>query len=168
MESLPVENTPAHHALLFKPFPYKGKKVYGLPVYSPCYRHWAAPFIHHSTHTHTQGTHKSSLRPSLGHPSQTTELEALCRNEEARHKDCVAHIHSYSEQMREKECGLMQGFMAALKETVKSLLALFDTVTSPKDIIPGGEWSYPHHTPHTHLHTPTPTPTHTPKVTKQM
>jgi hypothetical protein len=40
------------------------------------------------------------MRPSLGHPQQTTELEELCRKEAVRREDSIASLERHATQQK--------------------------------------------------------------------
>ena len=44
----------------------------------------------------------TQLRPALGHPSRTAELDQLCADENARHERAVEHITQHNTDMKVK------------------------------------------------------------------
>ncbi|XP_021269512.1 coiled-coil domain-containing protein 180 isoform X2 [Numida meleagris] len=99
-----------------------------------------------------KAAHKKELRPSLGHPDNSLQLEALCQRESKLQKDHVDAIHLHTRMLRDRAAQCAQNFVSALAAfTEKLLLELDESITIddiqvPKLFLESDEhlatWSY--------------------------
>ncbi|XP_031457654.1 coiled-coil domain-containing protein 180 [Phasianus colchicus] len=77
-----------------------------------------------------KAAHKNELRPSLGHPDNLLQLEALCQRESKEQKDHVDAIHLHTRMLRDCAAECTQNFVLALAAfTEKLLLELDESIT---------------------------------------
>ncbi|XP_032867981.2 coiled-coil domain-containing protein 180 [Tyto alba] len=74
--------------------------------------------------------HKNQLCPSLGHPGNLLQLDALCQEEIKRQKDQADGIHLNTQMLQDCAAECAQNFVSALAAfTEKLLLELDETIT---------------------------------------
>ncbi|XP_035197590.1 coiled-coil domain-containing protein 180 isoform X2 [Oxyura jamaicensis] len=84
--------------------------------------------------------HKNQLCPSLGHPDNLLQLEALCQEELKRQKDQAEAIHLNTEMLRDCATECAQNFVSALAAfTEKLLLELDESITIDDIQVPNSE-----------------------------
>eukprot|EP00075_Anas_platyrhynchos_P037280 XP_027326533.1 coiled-coil domain-containing protein 180 isoform X2 [Anas platyrhynchos] len=84
--------------------------------------------------------HKNQLCPSLGHPDNLLQLEALCQEESKRQKDQADGIHLNTEMLRGCAIECAQNFVSALAAfTEKLLLELDESITIDDIQVPNSE-----------------------------
>ncbi|KFQ31268.1 Coiled-coil domain-containing protein 180, partial [Merops nubicus] len=77
-----------------------------------------------------KAVHKNQLHPSLGHPDNVVQLDALCQEEIKRQKDQADDIHLNTQKLQDCAAECAQNFFSALAAfTEKLLLELDETIT---------------------------------------
>ncbi|KFV55435.1 Coiled-coil domain-containing protein 180 [Tyto alba] len=77
-----------------------------------------------------KSVHKNQLCPSLGHPGNLLQLDALCQEEIKRQKDQADGIHLNTQMLQDCAAECAQNFVSALAAfTEKLLLELDETIT---------------------------------------
>ncbi|XP_064379883.1 coiled-coil domain-containing protein 180 isoform X2 [Dromaius novaehollandiae] len=77
-----------------------------------------------------KAAHTNQLRPSLGHPDNLLQLEALCEKEIKRQKDQADAVHLNTQTMQACAAECAQNFVSALAAfTEKLLLELDESIT---------------------------------------
>ncbi|KAM8995493.1 coiled-coil domain-containing protein 180 isoform 7-T8 [Ara ararauna] len=98
-----------------------------------------------------KAAHKNQLRPSLGHPDNLLQLDALCQEELKRQKEQADGIHLNMQMLQDCAAECAQKFVSALAAfTEKLLLELDESVTTddiqvPKTETPREKTSTPMH-----------------------
>ncbi|XP_040542014.1 coiled-coil domain-containing protein 180 isoform X4 [Gallus gallus] len=104
--------------------------------------------IQHSFHQQLEdwrsvkAARENELRPSLGHPDNLLQLEALCQRESKERKDHVDAIHLHTRMLQDCASECTQNFVSALAAfTEKLLLELDESITigdiqAPKTVTP--------------------------------
>ncbi|XP_065593266.1 coiled-coil domain-containing protein 180 [Cyrtonyx montezumae] len=77
-----------------------------------------------------KAAHENELRPSLGHPDNSLQLEALCQREAKERKDQLDAIQLHTQMLRDCTAQCAQNFVSALAAfTEKLLLELDESIT---------------------------------------
>ncbi|KFQ83319.1 Coiled-coil domain-containing protein 180, partial [Phaethon lepturus] len=77
-----------------------------------------------------KAVHKNQLHPSLGHPDNLLQLDALCQEEIKRQKDQADGIHRNAQMLQDCAAECAQNFVSALATfTEKLLLELDESIT---------------------------------------
>ncbi|XP_028942917.1 coiled-coil domain-containing protein 180 [Antrostomus carolinensis] len=77
-----------------------------------------------------KAVHKNQLHPSLGHPDNLVQLDALCQEEIKRQKDQADGIHLNTQMLQDCAAECAQNFFSALAAfTEKLLLELDESIT---------------------------------------
>ncbi|XP_075026750.1 coiled-coil domain-containing protein 180 isoform X2 [Calonectris borealis] len=77
-----------------------------------------------------KAVHKNQLHPSLGHPDNLPQLDALCQEEIKRQKDQADGIHLNTQMLQDCAAECAQSFVSALAAfTEKLLLELDESIT---------------------------------------
>ncbi|XP_072208823.1 coiled-coil domain-containing protein 180 [Excalfactoria chinensis] len=77
-----------------------------------------------------KAAHENELCPSLGHPDNLLQLEALCQRESKEQKDHVDAIHLHIQRLQDCAAECTQNFVSALAAfTEKLLLELDESIT---------------------------------------
>ncbi|XP_050763988.1 coiled-coil domain-containing protein 180 [Gymnogyps californianus] len=77
-----------------------------------------------------KAVHKNQLHPSLGHPDNLLQLDALCQEEVKRQKDQADGIHLNAQMLQDCAAECAQNFVSALAAfTEKLLLELDESIT---------------------------------------
>ncbi|XP_064616781.1 coiled-coil domain-containing protein 180-like [Liolophura sinensis] len=85
----------------------------------------------------TQINHQNMLRPSLGHPQQREELEALTKAESQRHDD---YIHAVNQHAAERQSALIdqsERFLEELSRTSEAQILQYDQLLIVDDVLIG-------------------------------
>ncbi|KFQ52355.1 Coiled-coil domain-containing protein 180 [Nestor notabilis] len=84
-----------------------------------------------------QAAHKNQLHPSLGHPDNLLQLDALCQEELKRQKEQRDGIHLNMQMLQDCAAECAQNFVSALAAfTEKLLLELDESVTADDVQVP--------------------------------
>jgi len=78
---------------------------------------------------------EQSVRPSLGHPNNTAELEAKCAAEASRSDDFVAEAEEYYIELGKKIYNEIMQVMANLERVRLELFAALDNALLPDEIV---------------------------------
>ncbi|XP_071511232.1 coiled-coil domain-containing protein 180-like [Diadema antillarum] len=81
--------------------------------------------------------HKNLLRPTLGHPHNRRELEALCQQEEERRKEYMKGVEENATALEAKMKACGDEFVRHLASTTEQLLLLLDSELVVDDVITG-------------------------------
>lgn len=84
-----------------------------------------------------QSLHQADLRPSLGHPQRTSELEELCKKENLRREDSIASLERHTSQQQEATDKQGQSFVSKLASVSEALLLQFDNMITVDDVVKG-------------------------------
>lgn len=77
-----------------------------------------------------KAAHENELCPSLGHPDNLQQLEALCQRKSKEQKDHVDAIHLHTQRLQDCAAECTQNFVSALAAfTEKLLLELDESIT---------------------------------------
>ncbi|XP_009951815.1 PREDICTED: coiled-coil domain-containing protein 180, partial [Leptosomus discolor] len=77
-----------------------------------------------------KAVHRNRLHPSLGHPDNLLQLDALCQEEIKRQKDHADGVHLNTQMLQDCAAECAQNFVSALAAfTEKLLLELDETIT---------------------------------------
>ncbi|XP_065552171.1 coiled-coil domain-containing protein 180 isoform X2 [Lathamus discolor] len=84
-----------------------------------------------------KAAYKNQLRPSLGHPGNLLQLDALCQEEQKRQKEQADGIHLNMQMLQDCAAECAQNFVSALAAfTEKLLLELDESVTADDVQVP--------------------------------
>ncbi|KFU90580.1 Uncharacterized protein C9orf174 [Chaetura pelagica] len=81
-----------------------------------------------------KAAHKNQLHPSLGHPDNFPQLDALCQEEIKRQKDQADGVHLYTQMLQDCAAECAQNFVAALAAFTENLLLELDESVTVDDI----------------------------------
>ncbi|ELU16401.1 hypothetical protein CAPTEDRAFT_163477 [Capitella teleta] len=81
--------------------------------------------------------HQAEMRPSLGHPQQSNELNDLCGKEALRREDSIASLERQATQQKEAAEGHGQAFIETLASVCEHLLLQFDSMVCIDDVDKG-------------------------------
>ncbi|XP_054705093.1 coiled-coil domain-containing protein 180 isoform X3 [Grus americana] len=81
-----------------------------------------------------KAVHKNQLHPSLGHPDNLLQLDALCQEEMKRQKDQADGIHLNTQMLQDCAAECAQNFVSALAAFTEKLLLEFDESITIDDI----------------------------------
>ncbi|XP_051492744.1 globoside alpha-1,3-N-acetylgalactosaminyltransferase 1 isoform X3 [Apus apus] len=83
-----------------------------------------------------KAAHKNQLHPSLGHPDNLLQLDALCQEEIKRQKDQADGVHLYTQMLQDCAAECAQNFVSALAAFTENLLLELDESVTVDDIQP--------------------------------
>ncbi|KAM6296933.1 coiled-coil domain-containing protein 180 [Aegotheles albertisi] len=81
-----------------------------------------------------KAVHKNQLHPSLGHPDNLLQLDALCQEEIKRQKDQSDGIHLNTQMLQDCAAECAQNFVSALAAFTEELLLELDDSISTDDV----------------------------------
>ncbi|KFP59219.1 Coiled-coil domain-containing protein 180 [Cathartes aura] len=81
-----------------------------------------------------KAVHKNQLHPSLGHPDNLLQLDALCQEEIKRQKDQADGIHLNAQMLQDCAAECARNFVSALAAFTEKLLLELDESIAIDDI----------------------------------
>ncbi|XP_033116151.1 coiled-coil domain-containing protein 180-like [Anneissia japonica] len=83
---------------------------------------------------HQMDSHKTLLRPTLGHPHQATKLAELCENEAKRHEEYIDGVEKQANTLKECAYDLGADFINKLACLSEQVLLLFDKLLTVDEV----------------------------------